>query len=166
VSSLVRDTNSLQRQWGLLSELWLFSWKQSLQERPNTHTLGVPLRCVSFAWHPPDVSGYEMSHRLSGHQIGAKFITSLRTTLSIAHSPQVLIHQWFFSNVVWLYYYCIGKVKKVKLSLYLTNQGLRHEGVWGSECIDSLDLGTSWRFGQFHGPGGLTPGKEPPVPIG
>jgi hypothetical protein len=37
---------------------------------------------------------------------------------------------------------------KVKLSLYLTNEALRHEGVWGNGCIDpySLDLGTSWRW--------------------
>jgi hypothetical protein len=37
---------------------------------------------------------------------------------------------------------------KVKLSLCLTNQPLRHEGVWGSGCIDPcfLDLGTSWRW--------------------
>jgi hypothetical protein len=37
---------------------------------------------------------------------------------------------------------------KVKVkSLYLTNYALRHEGVWGSGCIDAhfLDLGTSWR---------------------
>jgi hypothetical protein len=41
--------------------------------------------------------------------------------------------------------YC--KVRKVKLSLCLTNSALRHEGVWGSGCIDLhfLDLGTSWR---------------------
>jgi hypothetical protein len=34
---------------------------------------------------------------------------------------------------------------KVTLSLYLTNEALRHEGVWGSGCIDPhfLDLGTS-----------------------
>jgi hypothetical protein len=36
---------------------------------------------------------------------------------------------------------------KVKLSLCLTNEALRHEGVWGSGCIDPhfLDLGTRWR---------------------
>jgi hypothetical protein len=36
------------------------------------------------------------------------------------------------------------KVKQVKLSLCLTNLALRHEGVWGSQCIDPhfLDLGT------------------------
>jgi hypothetical protein len=39
------------------------------------------------------------------------------------------------------------KVKKVKLSLCLTNLALRHEGVCGSGCTDPhyLDLGTSWR---------------------
>jgi hypothetical protein len=37
--------------------------------------------------------------------------------------------------------------KNVKLSVYLTNYALRHEGVWGSRCIDPyfFDLGTSWR---------------------
>jgi hypothetical protein len=36
----------------------------------------------------------------------------------------------------------------VKVSLCLTNYALRHEGVWGSGCIDPhfLDLGTSWRW--------------------
>jgi hypothetical protein len=36
----------------------------------------------------------------------------------------------------------------VKLSLSLTNWALRHEGVWGSWCIDPLflDLDTSWRW--------------------
>jgi hypothetical protein len=36
-------------------------------------------------------------------------------------------------------------VYKVKLSLCLTNQALRHEDVWGSGCINPcfLDLGTS-----------------------
>jgi hypothetical protein len=36
---------------------------------------------------------------------------------------------------------------KVKLSLCLTNQAIRHEGVWGSGCMDPriLDLGISWR---------------------
>jgi hypothetical protein len=36
----------------------------------------------------------------------------------------------------------------VKLSLCLTNQALRYEGVWGSWCIDPhfLDLGTGWRW--------------------
>jgi hypothetical protein len=36
---------------------------------------------------------------------------------------------------------------KVKLSLYLTNKLLRHEGVWGSGYLDPhfLDVGTSWR---------------------
>jgi hypothetical protein len=37
--------------------------------------------------------------------------------------------------------------KKVKMSQCLTNAALRHEGVWGSGCIEPhfLDLGTSWR---------------------
>jgi hypothetical protein len=44
-------------------------------------------------------------------------------------------------------YMSLVTVKKVKLLLWLTNYALRHEGVWGSGCIDphSLDLGTSWK---------------------
>jgi hypothetical protein len=36
---------------------------------------------------------------------------------------------------------------KVKFSLSLTNKALRHESLWGSECIDPrfLDLGSSCR---------------------
>jgi hypothetical protein len=39
------------------------------------------------------------------------------------------------------------KYKKVKLSLCLTNKALRHEGAWGSGCIDPhfLDFDSSWR---------------------
>jgi hypothetical protein len=35
----------------------------------------------------------------------------------------------------------------VKLSLFLINLALRHEGVWGSGYIDPYfyDLGTSWK---------------------
>jgi hypothetical protein len=58
--------------------------------------------------------------------------------------------------------------KKVKLSLCLANQALRHEDVSGSGCIDphSLDLGTSCRW-----VGGFTPlplyprGKSPRYPL-
>jgi hypothetical protein len=41
----------------------------------------------------------------------------------------------------------IAKLKKLKLSLCLINQALRHEDVWGSGGIDPcfLDLSTSWR---------------------
>jgi hypothetical protein len=40
----------------------------------------------------------------------------------------------------------LAKKGKVKLSLCLTH--LRHEGVWGSGCVDPhfLDLGSSWRW--------------------
>jgi hypothetical protein len=43
--------------------------------------------------------------------------------------------------------YLMTLAVKVKLSLCLTNLALRHEGVWGSGCIDPhfRDLGTSWR---------------------
>jgi hypothetical protein len=37
---------------------------------------------------------------------------------------------------------------KVKLSLCLTNEALRHEGVWGSGCIDPhFDLGSTYSCG-------------------
>jgi hypothetical protein len=55
-------------------------------------------------------------------------------------------------------------VKKVKLSLCLNNNALRHEGVWRSGCIDPriLDLDTSWRwvvcFTHYSG-------KEPHYPL-
>jgi hypothetical protein len=40
------------------------------------------------------------------------------------------------------------EVKKVKLSVCLTNKALRHESIWRSGCIDPryLDLGTKWRW--------------------
>jgi hypothetical protein len=52
---------------------------------------------------------------------------------------------------------------KVKLSLCLTNWALRHEGVWGSGCIDPhfLDLGTSWRWVVSFTPRPLYPCGEP-----
>jgi hypothetical protein len=57
----------------------------------------------------------------------------------------------------------------VKLSQYLTNQALRHEGVWGNGCIDPcfLFLGTSWRrVVSSTRPAALSQRKEPPAPIG
>jgi hypothetical protein len=53
------------------------------------------------------------------------------------------------------------KGKKVKLFLCLTNQALRHEGVWGSRYIDPhfLDRGTSWRWVVSFTP-------RPPYPRG
>jgi hypothetical protein len=50
------------------------------------------------------------------------------------------------------------------MSLCLTNKALRHEGVWGSECIDPriLDLCTSWRWVVSFTPLPLYPrGKSP-----
>jgi hypothetical protein len=63
-------------------------------------------------------------------------------------------------------------VIKVKLSLCLINGALRHEGVWGSGCIDPyfLYLGTGWRWVVSFTLLLLYPrGKSPPplpVPIG
>jgi hypothetical protein len=57
---------------------------------------------------------------------------------------------------------------KVKLCLCLTNEALRHEGVWGSGCIDPhfLDLGTSWRRMVSFTPRPLYPrGKSPRYPL-
>jgi hypothetical protein len=50
--------------------------------------------------------------------------------------------------------YIISEVKgksKVKLSLCVTNEALRHEDVWGSWCIDPhfLDLGSSWTLSLY-----------------
>jgi hypothetical protein len=56
----------------------------------------------------------------------------------------------------------------VKLSLCLTNSALRHEGVWGSGCINPnfLDLGTSWRWVVSFTPLPLYPrGKSPRYPL-
>jgi hypothetical protein len=53
-------------------------------------------------------------------------------------------------------------VSKVKLSLCFTNQALRHEGVWGSGCVDPhfLDLGTSWRWVVSFTPRRFTRGER------
>jgi hypothetical protein len=60
------------------------------------------------------------------------------------------------------------KVRKVKLSLCLTNYALRQEDVWGSGCINPhlLDLGTSWRWVVSFTPRPLYPREKAPVPIG
>jgi hypothetical protein len=49
----------------------------------------------------------------------------------------------------------------VKLSLCLTNDALRHEGVWGSRCTDShfLDLGIVGGEWSASRPGRCTPGE-------
>jgi hypothetical protein len=50
----------------------------------------------------------------------------------------------------------------MKLSLCLTSEALRHEGVWGSGCIDQrvLDLSTSWSEWSVSRPGRFTPGTQ------
>jgi hypothetical protein len=60
------------------------------------------------------------------------------------------------------------KLKKIKLSLYLTNEALRKEGVWGSGCTDPrfLGLGSSWRWAVSFTPRTLYPrGKTPRYPL-
>jgi hypothetical protein len=57
---------------------------------------------------------------------------------------------------------------KVKLSLCLTNEALRHEGAWGSGCIDPhfLDLETGWRWAVSFTPRPLCHrGKSPRYPV-
>jgi hypothetical protein len=56
---------------------------------------------------------------------------------------------------------------KVKLSLCLTTEVLRHEDVQRSGCIDPhfLDLGTSWRWVVSLAPLPLYPRERAPVPI-
>jgi hypothetical protein len=56
----------------------------------------------------------------------------------------------------------------VKLSLCLTNWALRHDGEWGSRCIDPhfLDLDTRWRWEVSFMPWPLYPrGKSPCYPL-
>jgi hypothetical protein len=59
------------------------------------------------------------------------------------------------------------KKVKVKLPLWLTNLALRHEGVWGSGCIDPhfIDLGTSWRWVVSFMSRPLYPRERASVPI-
>jgi hypothetical protein len=55
-------------------------------------------------------------------------------------------------------------VDKKEISRAVSNKGkaLRHEGVWGSGCIDPafLDLGTSWRWMVSSCPGRFTPAER------
>jgi hypothetical protein len=65
----------------------------------------------------------------------------------------------YFTFLLWIFTTWLPrqlqKYKKVKLCLCLTNQALRHEGIWWSGCIDPhfLDLGTSWRWVASFTPG-------------
>jgi hypothetical protein len=56
------------------------------------------------------------------------------------------------------------RIAKVKLSLCLTKEALRHKGVWGSGCIDPyfLDLSTSWRLVVSFTTRQLYPSKRAP----
>jgi hypothetical protein len=70
-------------------------------------------------------------------------------------------------RIPYVYTYIYIYIYMVKLSLCLTNEVLRHQGVWGSVRIDPyfLDLGTSWRwvvsftFRSFY-PGETAPGTH------
>jgi hypothetical protein len=73
----------------------------------------------------------------------------------------------FKMNIQFCCHLCCSK-RKVKMSLCLTNYALRHEGVWGSGCIDPhfLNLGTSWRSVVSFTPLPLCPcGKCPRYPL-
>jgi hypothetical protein len=67
---------------------------------------------------------------------------------------------------LYIYIYTVYQVKKVRLSLCLTNYALRHEDVWGSGCINPhfLGLGTSWRWVVSFTPLPLYPLERAPVP--
>jgi hypothetical protein len=67
---------------------------------------------------------------------------------------------FLFSSYIQL----VNQQVKVKLSLCLTNLALRHEGVWGSWCIDPhfLDLSTSWRWMVSFTPLPLYPSERAP----
>jgi hypothetical protein len=71
---------------------------------------------------------------------------------------------WYFRAI------CRNNIKKkTKLSLCLTNYGLRHEDVWWSGCIAPylFDLGTNWRWVVSFTSCQLHPAwTEPPLPIG
>jgi hypothetical protein len=62
---------------------------------------------------------------------------------------------------------CLFVKGKIKLSLRLTNQALRHEGVWWSRRIDSyfLDLGIVGDEWSASRPGRFIPRERAPVPI-
>jgi hypothetical protein len=54
---------------------------------------------------------------------------------------------------------------KVKLSMCLTNEALRHEGVWGSGCIDPHFLTSALVGGEWSAsrPGRFTSGERAPI---
>jgi hypothetical protein len=100
------------------------------------------------------------------------YFPSLTKENSLIGSPGRLLEQLgqFSRKMVWVssptsHFLLI----KLKLSLCSTNKAHRHEGVWGSRCIDPhfLDLGTSCKGVVSFTPRPLYPrGKSPPVSIG
>jgi hypothetical protein len=94
-------------------------------------------------------------HHITDDMLHSYCCKNLKFRMSVAVQPYFAIPTNLSlsiqSNDNWasvLQYTCIVQVKiKVNLSLCLTDYALRHEGVWGSGCIDPrfLDLGTSWR---------------------
>jgi hypothetical protein len=96
-------------------------------------------------------------HSFSPYLKGVSCIRSLRTRHAVVtRDPPNMIFATYKSE------------KKVKLSLCLTNQALRHESVRRSGCIDPriLDLGTSWRLVVSFAPRPLYPrGKSPQYPL-
>jgi hypothetical protein len=87
-----------------------------------------------------------IGYRVSVLDVGTKYVVSEGIT-------EFILQTFYWSIKV-----------KVKLSLYLTNWALCHEGIWGSGCIypHFLDLGTSWRWVVSFTPWPLyTRGKSP-----
>jgi hypothetical protein len=69
-----------------------------------------------------------------------------RAMLNIANDCQAIhCHISIYSSHEILVY--LAKLRKVNLSLCLTDKAPHHEHVWGSGCIDPrfLDFDTSWR---------------------
>jgi hypothetical protein len=79
-----------------------------------------------------------------------------------------LTEQATFRPFICIHFYgAMLRHRTLMLFLRLNNKALRHEGVWGSGCIDPcfLDLGTSWRWMLSFTPGPPYPrGKSPWYP--
>jgi hypothetical protein len=95
------------------------------------------------------------------------FVSVLSATLgynsgSLSYLQEVLL-SWFTNRILHCLMFSIFLILyrnvKVKLSLCLTNQALRHEGVWGSWFLTSALVGGEWSASR---PCRFTPGKRVP----
>jgi hypothetical protein len=132
------------------SSKWAFFMKMTAADtsahQQNQHNL-QPVSAASCRLAiPSNHSTYTVSY--STFSVGCKLDIYLSIYLPILSLPSR-----FSSNPI-----------KVKLSLCLTNWALRHEGVWGSGCIDPhfLDLGASWRWVVSFTPRPLYPRRKSP----